>query len=97
MISLALVSWLVASIFRLDVSPRWYGLILAAVIFGGGFVIDAVIEPPMTSKIMVEHGYSRCPSRDHKVGNGKSSVWFEDYALSHKDCLIGPPRTVANH
>jgi len=89
MISLALIAWILTSALHLRMRSKWRGAVLALVIFGGGFVLDGLIEPPMTVKYMASRGYSRCPSRDHHVGNGKSRVWFDDYALSQEACSTG--------
>jgi|GEM_PF-2957437 len=90
MVSLGLIAWIVTQLSRIHMSSRWGGAVLALVVFGGGFVIDGVFEPQIAAKYMASHGYSRCPSRDHHVGNGKSLVWFDNYAESQRACSAGP-------
>ncbi|WP_066826512.1 hypothetical protein [Sphingomonas mali] len=60
-------------------------------ILGGGFVLNHVCGESLINSYMQRQGYSRCPIRDHEVGNGKSRVWFENYVRAAIDCTASLP------
>lgn len=72
---------------KINVSGRVAGLIIAAVVVGGGFVLDAIMDEMVVSRIMAAHGYTRCVAGDVMVGHGKGSVWFDDYVASNEPCI----------
>lgn len=80
---------------------RWGGeergrsALLMFVSIGAGFVLDAIYDERVMESYLSSHGYSRCPTRDHVVGSGKSHVWFDNYVLKTSDCAHGQAKSSA--
>jgi hypothetical protein len=72
--------------FQLDMSKRRNAWLPILIIIGGGFVVDGVFGESIITHYMAGHGYSRCEAGDWAQGNGKSRVWFADYALRGVEC-----------
>jgi hypothetical protein len=69
-----------------DMSKRGVQAFVLLGIMIPGFAFDMICDEPIIAGQMAAHGYSRCETRDHKVGSGKSSVWFENFVLHAADC-----------
>lgn len=70
---------------------RGVGCVMGLVIFGGSFLIVAVIGDSITTSMMSDRGYRRCPPADHYIGRGKSRTWIDNYVLSTEDCVSADP------
>ena len=76
----------IASLTGANLDKRMPTILIMFAIFGGGFILDGIFDDGIVAHYMAAHGYGRCARRDHRVGNGKSRVWFHSYVLDPALC-----------
>lgn len=81
-----LVVVILCRLASIDLAKRSGQILLILSMVGGGFLFDIFWSEAVITRYMASHGYSRCEARDHRVGNGKSQVWFDDFVLRPAEC-----------
>jgi hypothetical protein len=88
-IVLGAIILLLCALGDVDINRKWPGLLVVAGAYGGAIILAAMYDEPIVTRYMSAHGYSRCTAHDHRIGHGKSSIWFDDYVLKPADCATG--------
>jgi len=81
-----LAASLVAVQLNSDLGQKLPQFLFMIAIVGGGFVLDAVYDERIVTRVMAGYGYSRCAARDHSEGHGKSRIGFNNYVRNGNDC-----------
>ena len=81
-----LIGTVLAAQMNADVRKRLAAFLYIMPVIAGGFILDGVYGHRIMGTLMKHQGFSRCVTRDHAVGNGKSRVWFDDYVRDRADC-----------
>jgi predicted histidine transporter YuiF (NhaC family) len=85
-IALCLVVLPICALSNINLDKRWPQTIVMIGIVAGAMFLPVVFQERFVANYLTGHGYSRCAARDHRIGHGKSSVWFDAYVLNPADC-----------
>ncbi|WP_165912281.1 hypothetical protein [Novosphingobium sp. PhB165] len=86
MVGCAFVIASIGMALKADITKKGPQFIFIFSIIAGGFTADSTFDEPLIDRYMTARGYSHCALRDHEVGRGKGSVWFNSYVLNAAAC-----------